>query len=93
MELLIYDGLSYAIPNMWNNSPIAAKGVLFTAGGIVALPIVEYGITYAYMNSQVVGYGTVAIDIGVGIFDGNPPNNGWQAGGKLGSELYNWITQ
>lgn len=77
MELLIYDGLSYAIPNMWNNSPIAAKGVLFTAGGIVALPIIEYGITYASMNPLTTMTG---IGIADNLFLGGTPFSTYKEG-------------
>ncbi|MDD3774462.1 MAG: hypothetical protein PHV08_00730 [Sulfurovaceae bacterium] len=60
----IWSGLSDGIPNMWNNSPWYAQGTLITAGGIVALPVAEYGITYAYMNpGSVAGGATIAGDI------------------------------
>lgn len=77
----IYNGLSYALPKMWNNAPPAAKGVLITAGGIVALPVIipaaEYGVNYVYMNPLTTMTG---IGIADNLFLGGTPFSTYKEG-------------
>ncbi len=89
----IYNGLGYALPNMWNNAPPAAKGVLITAGGIFALPVIiptaEYGISYVYMNPATYcgsTWGELASDI---VLPGAASTMGG-AVWNLGNEIYDW---
>ena len=56
--------------------------------GIVGGGILRGGYVFTMMYPEVtVG----ATDIGIGYYDGNPPNNFWQSIGKVVNEFKSWI--
>ena len=57
--------------------------------GIVGGGLLRGGYMFTMMHPEVaIG----ASDIGIGYYDGNPPNNFWQSIGKSASEFKSWIT-
>jgi len=84
------------IGNAFNNAHPAAQGCLIVAGAITITPVVEATVIpaietgYGYVMSNP-DKAMIAIDLAIGYFDGNPPNNAMQSIGKGLNESINYL--
>ena len=82
-------GGAEALPDMWDNTPWYALGPLIHASIPLALPAVDIGGTYIYMNPDKVLWGYGAVEVANDIFNESmPPSTPVGSAWNIGKGIY-----